>query len=556
DVERGHFYQTTATLSNLVIRGDGIPASDGILPTRYQAVSRTGQAVDLYDGGNYSIVNTMSDQGQSDTVRMNGRFDLGRDFGRLALKVGVAYDRTERDERRFTKQWNFRPNGATDVAARMASRFDVFDPAFNDEGPTVYGQPARWLSGAKMYQLYLQNPSWFVLDEPLAHQSAVNNSRTFKEAVSAAYLRGDIRLLQQRLWLVAGVRFERTETAGAGPLNDINAQYQRNPDGTFVRNSAGQRVFITTDPLAQRKLRFQERAAFAARTYDGLYPSLNTTFDLSDKLILRAAYARTLGRPNLSFIAPGLTISEPDVANPTITVNNTGLTPWTADSFDLALEAYHLKDGMGSVGIFRKQIKDFFGVLNTPATPELLEQYGLGDDPTFANYNLATRVNAGDAEIDGIELGYRQSLTFLPHWARGLQVFVNATKLELRGSNTADFSSFNPETISGGINFVRARYFFRFTYSHLGETRRGLVAVNTANGIPADTYNYQGKRTRYGVNAQYSINPRCALYFSISDLGGFVQDLRRYAPTTPEYARSQRRQELGFYTTIGVRGSF
>jgi len=42
----------------------------------------------------------------------------------------------------------------------------------------------------------------------------------------------------------------------------------------------------------------------------------------------------------------------------------------------------------------------------------------------------------------------------------------------------------------------------------------------------------------------------------VADLGGFVQNLRLYAPTTPDYAKNQRRQELGFYTTLGVRGSF
>ncbi len=82
------------------------------------------------------------------------------------------------------------------------------------------------------------------------------------------------------------------------------------------------------------------------------------------------------------------------------------------------------------------------------------------------------------------------------------------------------------------------------------------MAVNAANGIPADTCNYQGKRTRIGVNAQYSLSRRYSLYMSINDLGGFVQNLQRYAPNTPEYARGNRLQELGFYYTFGVRGTF
>ena len=64
-----------------------------------------------------------------------------------------------------------------------------------------------------------------------------------------------------------------------------------------------------------------------------------------------------------------------------------------------------------------------------------------------------------------------------------------------------------------------------------------------------------GKRTRWGANAQYSLTKRYSVYASATDIGGFEQNLRRYAPTTPEYARGQRMQELGYYITLGVRGT-
>ena len=70
------------------------------------------------------------------------------------------------------------------------------------------------------------------------------------------------------------------------------------------------------------------------------------------------------------------------------------------------------------------------------------------------------------------------------------------------------------------------------------------------------TFNYQKKRTRIGANATFSLSRRYSLYASVVDLGGFVQNQQRYAPDTPEYARPIRWQELGFYTNVGVRGSF
>ena len=559
DIDEGLFNTTPATITNLIIRGDDIPGSGGNIPTRYSATNRAGQPVDLYDGANYSIESGNTNQVDWNTQKYNVRGDLSRDFTLglpFTLKLGGAIDSTKRDQRRYPRVWSFRPNGAADATSRLAGHFDVFDEAMIADYPTLYGERVRWISNRKLFDLFQAQPSWFVEDPAASHQNYVNNSREFTETISAGYVRADTRLINNRLWIVAGFRYERTDNEGRGPLDDITAQYQRNPDGSFVRNAAGQRVLIPGDALTLRKLRFVERGSHAKRDYDGWYPSVNATYNLSDNLVVRAAFARTVGRPNINFIIPGTTITDPDVASPRITVNNPGLQPWTSTGYDLSLESYHIKDGFGSVGIFQKNIKNFFGVVTTQATSELLESYGLESDPTLLNYEIATRSNIGDARINGVEFGYRQSLTFLPRWARGLQVFVNFTKLELSGANTADFTGYNPRTIAGGINFVRERFFIKATVSHLGDIRRGAVGVNAANGIPADTFNYQGKRTRYGFNAQYSLSKRYSLYISATDVGGFVQDLQRYAPNTPEYARGQRWQELGFYTNIGVRATF
>jgi len=560
DIDAGMFNLAPATLTGVVLRGDGIPSSGGTIPTRYSA-TRAGQPVDVYDGANYTLGNPTTNQPDWNTHKYNLRLDVAREFSAkipVTVKVGGAMDRYETDQRRFAKTWNFRPNGSTLATDRLASRFDVFDEAFLADSPTIFGQKARWISGQKMFQLYQRNPSWFVLDEAQVHQDFVNNSRKLRETITSGYVRTDTRLIDNRLWVIAGVRYERTDDKGAGPLNDITAQYQKNANGTLVDsnpNLAGiQRVLLSNDPLVLRKLRYQERAAVSERTYDGFFPSVNASFNLSENLILRAAFAKTIGRPNINFIIPGTSISEPDVATPTITVNNTGLKPWSATSYDLSLESYHIKDGFGSIGVFRKSVKDFFGVVSTAATPALLEQYGLESDPSLLTYQINTRTNAGDAEIDGLELSYRQSLTFLPHWARGLQVFVNYTKLKLGGNNTSDFSGYNPETISGGVNFLRGRFGIKTTISMLDDVRTGAVAASAT--VAPNTFNYQAARTRIGVNATYSLSRRYSLYASVVDWGGFVQDLQRYAPTTPEFARSTRWQELGYYINIGVRGTF
>lgn len=557
DTENGHFRTAPARISDLIIRGNDI-APKGI-PRRFQATTRTGAPVDLYNGSLYSILSATSAPQHNFTINQSGRLDVTRQFGGaidLALKAGAALDRRQRDLRTVTRTWNFRPNGATDVASRLASRFDVFDEGFLAGAEGIYGVPFRAISQRKVYQLWQQRPEWFALDEPAAYQSAVTGSREFRETIGATYLRGDVRLWQNRLWIVGGVRFERTETSGRGPLDDINAQYQRDARGNFIRNAAGQRVLITTDALALRKLRYTERGARGGSDYEGFYPSLNATYSFSERALVRAAYARTIGRPDTAFIIPGTTISEPDAANPTITVSNIGLKPWTADGLDLSFELYDFKGGSGSVGVFHKGIRDFFGSVRQPVTPARLEEFGLANDGSFANYEIATQENAGRARITGYEFSYRQALTFLPVWARGFQVFVNATKMELSGGASADFGDFNPLKYSGGINFIRPRYAVKLTYSHQDETRREAVAPSAANGIPAGTYNYREAYSRWGVHAQYGFSRRVTAYMSLKDLGGLTIRQLRYAPETPDFARGRRLQQLGYYLTLGLKGTF
>jgi len=58
------------------------------------------------------------------------------------------------------------------------------------------------------------------------------------------------------------------------------------------------------------------------------------------------------------------------------------------------------------------------------------------------------------------------------------------------------------------------------------------------------------------VNANYSLNRRYSLYAYVVDWGGFVQNLQRYSPSTPSYAKPTRWPELGLGSSLGIRGSF
>lgn len=552
----GYFDTVDAQIPNLVIRGDNILPRG--IATTYTVRGRTGNAVDIYNGENYTI-NSVSDRHRISSASLPAiRASLSREFDGavpMTLKAGIAADQQERDFRLYTDRYNFEPNGATDAAARRAGLFPVFDEEFlRASAANIFGTPLREISNKKVYELYLKNPSWFVWDEAAAHQSLASNSNKLKETISAAYLRGDFRFINNRLGVTTGVRFERTSVEGSGPLNDIAAQYRRNPDGSIARNPNGTPILVTTDTLALRKLRYVERGASASSDYQDFYPSLNSSCRFNDHLVFRLAYARTIGRPNVNFIIPGTTITEPDVTNPTITVNNPGLLPWTADNYDLSVEVYEVKGGSGSISLFQKNVTDFFGVVNTPVTDALLTEQGLPTDGTYDGYQFSTRNNVGDAKITGYELSYRQSLLFLPGILKSFQVYANLTKLSTKGERSADFSGFVPSNLSAGINFIRPRYFLKLNYLHQDSFRTTSVAQSATE--LADTYNYQPVYRRWGINGEYSFSKRYSIFASAADLGRREAGDMRFAPSTPDYARYTRYQLLGYYIMFGVKGTF
>lgn len=562
--ELGYFGGSQSiTIPNLVLRVDGIDGladSPAALLGRLTATDRSGRPVSFGDPGLYSI-NTVSARDWSNQVdKAQMRIDLRRDIRAaipLSVRLGWAYSVEEQEVADLSKTYAFRP-GST-VAARQAANYDVVDPTFVTSD--VFGQSMQWVNKRKLYDLYRTNPAWFVADEALAHRTKVNASKALEEKITAGYLRLDTRLFNTRLWLAAGVRYEQTKDYGEGPLVNPMAQYLRNADGSLATTPSGALIPITTDPLTRDRLIYTERGIRQETTYDGFFPSLNATFGITNNLLLRGGYARTIGRPNLPYIIPGVSYSTRTAASTTqvITVVNNRLKPWTADNFDVALESYLFKGGFGSIGVFQKDISDFFLVSSQNGTPELLEQYGVfpveGDDLT---YTIVTRANGGDARIRGVELSYRQNLTFLPDWARGFQVFVNYTHSQLSGSTTADFTGFNPETLSWGVNLTRKRFVFKFNATEQGETKRTAVAPTT-NFYPAGVYQYQGATERYVLSAEFSVTKHLSLYANWSDFNdpdGYVDSQRRFGEGTPEEFRNYRIATWGQSLAIGVKGRF
>lgn len=561
---KDHMFSTVTTTNslngNLILRMDNLTSIGDFRNPVYSATNRAGQPVDIFRADVLSItdgaINTNRRQHEVGTAAMNleRKFDLRLP---VTIKVGAQADRHRRVMSNDAQSLSFNP--PTGAAGRLVSNYDIVSRDFANREMVIdangNAQKVMHLDLQKTYDLYLQNPSWWTLNEVTRHTTWVNNRRNFEEMIGAGYIRGDVRALDNRLWLVGGVRYEKTTDKGAGPRDDISATYVKNPDGTPARTSTGALIPITTNALELAKLRYRALGAVSKKSYDGFYPSLNSSFEITRDLIMRAAYARTIGRPELTEIIPGATVADPGAAeaNRTITVNNPGLNPWTADNFDLTLEAYSIKDVSASVSLFQKDVKNFFATTHTPASQAYLESLGVVWEETYTSYDVVSKRNAGSATLRGIELSYRHTLSFLPRIGKRMQVYANYTSMEVSGPDAANFA-FAPQRINWGIGYYGRKFSANLNAALGKPLRQAAVASNATT--PANSFNYITEYPRHDLSVEYNFSRRFGVYFSVRNLNGTPQRQYTYNGNTPDYARPRQYQFAAARLSLGVKGEW
>ncbi len=568
--EPGVFSAMSATLFAAPAVRVSLLDVDDVRPGRFQLFDHTGRAIDPYDIGNYrlnSATELVRDDNRSEirTGRASAKRRLSLFRVPASLEGGAHRQTTTLDSRLVTRPLTYAgPDGNTatpDPVAPFAMQI------FRDQDDHFGYRGAPWYSADRAWNAYRDNPALFTATPAqlvTAASTEITNSERMRETISAGYLQGEMRLFRGRLNVLTGVRYERTDDDGVGPVYNPTAVWQRNADGSFARNAAGQRIRRpeagAAGSMEELRLTRQERGYRAGRSYDGWYPSLHFTWSARENLLVRLAYARTYARPNFTDLIPNTTINEADLteedirANPelvrgTLTVRNIALQPWTADNFDLSAEYYTVRGGMIGAGVFRKEIRDFFGTAVRVATPELLAELGFG--PEYAGWNINTKYNAGDARISGAEFDLRQSLRFLGKWGAYFNVFANGTYLRLEGNRDADFTSFVPKSANWGLSFSRQRLLLSARWNYRGVNRRGAQPA-----FGPDAYTYFPATTRLDLSAAWQVSRRLTFVASVNNVSYVPERTRRYGSATPEYAKYTVFKEYGIAVGLGVKGSF
>lgn len=230
--------------------------------------------------------------------------------------------------------------------------------------------------------------------------------------IAAGYVAANVQIIPSRLSAYGGIRFEN------------------------------QNLEITTPFVGTKR----EDSVVVDRTIRHWLPSINVKYTLTSQITMRAAYGRTINRPNYREMIPML-VNDPKLE--LMQIGYSGLTDATVDNYDARLEWYPSESEFISAGVFYKDISN--------AIEPYVDQVGKDEYLKFANSPRAT--------VKGIEVEIRKSLAFIPgRFARYFSTIANVALLKsevkfvdsLFNSIPGNYTDFRPKTrqLEGTARYV------------------------------------------------------------------------------------------------------
>lgn len=448
-----------------------------------------------------------------------GQVNLRRDFDTTwptYLKTGFRYRSQEKRQDRNQDVWTYvGPDGRAGAVNGVS---DDNLNRFRDDGhrySPVDGRYPRpiWPNWDALHEERRRNPQLFLFNANSSLQNALANDNTAGEDIYAGYFMGNVKI--GSLSALGGVRIERTDTRGTGPVIDR-----------------------TKTIIAER----YAKTKTVSGSYTDTFPGLHLRYELAPRLLLRASTSTSIGRPNFSQLVPATDI---DLANNIVRQNNPSLKPQFSDNYDLSAEYYSRNVGLFSVGLFRKNIVDFAFNVDTVIGGGANN----GFDGLYEGYMLRTRTNGGWAHVKGLELNYQQQLSFLPPALNGFGVYANATFLRTQGTydGTAvlsDIAGFVRKTGNVGVSYIKHGLTIRSSLNYVG---RHMTSFNNS---PALRQFLEPRRT-VDFSVKYAYRPRLSVFADVNN----VFNEKSYTVLGVGY-RSINSQVYGVRLTTGISGSF
>ena len=451
--------------------------------------------------GNLGNSNTQNDQHLTQ-FRFNARYQLPMPMPTY-LKAGISYR-----------------SQVTDVWAKDQHRwtYSGTGPLPTQDIPNYYSRETgivfpRWYSNDFMDKRRPKDPSLWTEDRYYNESQKYSGTRGLKEVAQAAYVMAQGRLGTEgflgRTGYLGGVRVEDTTVDSWGWIQ------ARVTSSTALRNS---------DPVAAARQDFANTFRTPHGDYRKPYPSIHTWHDLTNNLKIRASYSTSFGRPDPGNLLPGESY---DLTNQRVTVNNPGLKPQQAKTWDTSIEYYFEPVGAFSVGWFHKTIRDY--IITNQEIRTIPSGPNNGYDGEYANWTEYSSLNAGGVIAEGWEIAYRQQFTFLPGLLKGLGASFNYTWIDGHGDpkisgtsylNKHELPGFIPYVANASLSWRYRNFSTRVLYNFTGEY------LSSFNVNPA-IRQYRESFKTVNVGVAYQLRPNLGLTLDVANIFNEPQVLYR-----------------------------
>jgi TonB-dependent receptor len=370
----------------------------------------------VYDLDNYGMTQFITTTGQ--TVQLNlqewGSMGMSYHVGAhsATLEFGGEFRNAHKYQNAYTPTYDApldESGNPTIVAAQFQSGFT--DPKYYDgsyhNGPfTDYYKETAFFNA--------NFAADFTLDQDLTHIGSDSNNFNLLERVGAGYIMNTINWDHFRLQ--TGLRLEGTTENTRGYIVTTAVDSSGNP----ILDANGNFVWAGTTPSKN------------TQGYWDPLPSVQGRWAVTPETAIRAVYARGISRPNQYDLVPYF-LDNGAGSVPRYSIGNPKELPTHANNYDLLVEQQLKPFGLIQVGYFYKQMTNPIVTAYTPYAPASSDPAGDGY-PDVATQNI----NAGSANVSGLEFAWEQRFTNLPGGLAGLGARANYAYTESHTNNIPD----------------------------------------------------------------------------------------------------------------------
>ncbi|MDP2560042.1 TonB-dependent receptor [Psychrobium sp. 1_MG-2023] len=345
-----------------------------------------------------------------------------------------------------------------------------------------------------------------------------------------------------------------------------NDNYSANVGFQYIKTELDIVQNLVGDPVCQAcpgKVAEDLGDVVTKKEYSDFLPSFNLSTNLTEDLIFRAAWGKTMTRLDLADVAGGLSISRsragdelaaregisPDllIATNAQMQGNPDLQPWRATNTDLSLEWYYSPSALVSIGLFNVQLESF--IESSSWTAELPDADGV----VRREVAVTGLDNAPGGTISGAEFAYQQAFDFLPDMWSGLGAGFNYTYSDSE-SGRVDFNGEQLPLQDNSKHSANAVLWYEKDGLQLrlatNYRSKRLASLSGVGGLEPNGLAIWTEPTTYvDISASYDINENVSVYLSGSNL------TEEYEVNYAQWSDNQISQNVyERRMTIGIRG--